>query len=564
MIATASFLWPMFRHASTYSEGGDHMFNAWTLARNHHCILQEGCEKYSNGNIFFPNKDTMLYSETQLSAGILTLPLHVINPNPLFAVNIWHLMSALFSGFFMYLLARYLSKGNQAISILSGLIFEFAPTKISSMSHLQNLSIFYLPLIILMLLKYRDSGQRRYLGLFGLFSSLLFLASWYQMVFGLVVIVLFILFLVLQKTHRQKAKMLFFAVLVALLPTLPLAREYVRFSKETSAGFSINSQVEFSASINDYVLPYQETPLGALYYKLKPDAHRNSYNPDSFSYTGISLYIIALICLVLAVRKRKSQAYFAEHKLFIILLAITFVAGVIISLGPILKYGTHSSFPLQGVRVSIPAPYILVNTLLPQLSFIRAIGRASVIALFALCCALAIFGGYLQTIESRTKRIVLTSLVFVVTSLDLLPIRQLVRMPFIKMDPQRIGYTIPEVYRFVENNPQINNIVIVRTQKDYPNIGLPTARIEDVLWSGYHNRNIFNGYSGYEPPAYKAGLKDYTDLQIDDVTEMKSQNLQYYLVDTLLSQDSPDILKNTESILGKSVYSDSRYSLFKI
>src|SRR3954465_10887800 len=75
-LATVIFFAPLIVQISSYSEGGDAMFNAWTLARDQHCILHEGCSHYSDGNIYFPNKDSMLYSETQLSAGLLTLPLH--------------------------------------------------------------------------------------------------------------------------------------------------------------------------------------------------------------------------------------------------------------------------------------------------------------------------------------------------------------------------------------------------------------------------------------------------------------------------------------------------------
>ena len=61
-------------HVGDYSEGGDAMFNAWAIARNQHCILREACPSYVNANIYFPHKDTMLYSESQLSAGFLTYP----------------------------------------------------------------------------------------------------------------------------------------------------------------------------------------------------------------------------------------------------------------------------------------------------------------------------------------------------------------------------------------------------------------------------------------------------------------------------------------------------------
>src|SRR5690349_20807186 len=89
LAAALIFFWPIVTRISSYSDGGDMMFNAWTLARDHHCLMRDGCQSLSDGNIFFPHKGTMLYSEMQLSAGVLTLPLYWINQNPLFAYNVW-------------------------------------------------------------------------------------------------------------------------------------------------------------------------------------------------------------------------------------------------------------------------------------------------------------------------------------------------------------------------------------------------------------------------------------------------------------------------------------------
>lgn len=77
----------------SYIDGGDAMFNAWTLSRNHHCIMRENCTDYTDANIYFPNKDTMLYSESQLSAGLLTLPIYAISKNPIVTYNFWTIMS---------------------------------------------------------------------------------------------------------------------------------------------------------------------------------------------------------------------------------------------------------------------------------------------------------------------------------------------------------------------------------------------------------------------------------------------------------------------------------------
>lgn len=562
LLITTSFLWPMVRHVGTYSEGGDHMFNAWTLARNHHCLLGEGCQKYSDANIFFPHQDSFLYSETQFSAGLLTLPLHFINPNPLFAANIWYVLSAFFSGFFMYLLARYLSKNNEPISILAGLIFEFGPTKITAMSHLQSLSIFYLPLIILLLLKYKDTGNKKYLFFFAVTCSLLFLASWYQMAFGLVVIALFIPFVLIN--HKQRGLFLAAATALAILTTLPIAQEYMRFSKATNAAFSVGSQIGFASGPYDYFMPEEHTPAGSLYYKLRPYIQRNAYNSDNYSYAGVTLYAILLLSLAGLLRKKNRTKDYRVHKQTVIVLATIFMAGLLISFGPIVKLGARYVFKVESFNVIIPAPYILVDKLLPQLSFIRAVGRASVICLFALCCLLALYSQRLDKIRSNVKRYSVLSLIILLISLDLLPLQKLVTTPFQPIEQHRTSFTVPGVYTFIRENPSINNLVTIRTYKDYSYAGIPIAPVEDVLWSGYHNRNIFNGYSGYQPPDYETLLADFNDLQVDDVEQMKVQGLRFVLVDKLLSDPNSSLVHRATEFFSENIYEDNRYALFRI
>lgn len=560
-IATALFLWPTFMHIGSYSEGGDHMFNAWTLSRNHHCLTRQGCEVYANGNIYFPNKDSMLYSETQLSTGLLTLPLFLINQNPLFATNVWLLLTVFLAGFFMYLLAKYLSRGNEAISILSGLVFAFAPTKISAMTHLQSLSIFYVPLIFLMLLKYRESGKRKYLIWFGVLSALLFLASWYQMVFGLVIIGVFILYTAFS-SHRRAA-LLLSATLLATLVTIPIAKEYVRFSKENNASFSVRDQIAFSSSVDDYVLPYENTPAGMVYYKLRPFILKNSHNPDNYSYMGVSLYAVLLLGLLYVIKKRKDPPIKETKGLTVALFAL-FAVGFLFSLGPVLKIGSTAIHSVEGVDLAVPLPYIIVDKLLPRLSFLRAIGRANIISLFALCCLLAILGSYLKEVKPQKKRAILTALLFVIVSLDVLPIKQFITTPFKSVPTRQVSYSIPTIYTKVHDDLDIDNIVILRTQPDYPDAGIPVARVEDVMWSGYHNKNIFNGYSGFEPRSYKETLQDFTDLQVDDLDKMKQLGLRFVIIDKELSQNQPEQTNRAEELFDKKVYEDNRYVLFRL
>jgi hypothetical protein len=563
LFATLVFFWPLIIHIGSYSSGGDAMFNAWTLDRDQHCILGEGCPSYANGNIYFPHKDTMLYSETQLSAGLVTLPLHLINQNPLFVYNVWTVASFFFSGWFMYLLVKYLSKGKEWPAILAGLIFEFAPFKMAAIWHLQNLSIFCLPLAVLLILKYFETKHKKYLWF--LLPTLLyqFYASWYQMVFMLIALATLLGGMLICKLVRWRPVLIVSGImLIAIIATLPLAKQYVQFSKTDKATFGIVDQTVYSSSVSDYFIPNSGTLIGKVYYHFRPGAQVNAYNLDSNSYQGIVLYVLAAGMLILTfIRRKHTDVDKKKYKNVVVYVAIALV-GFVLSLGPLLKLkGDYTYAALgSGVKLAIPMPYILVDKLLPQLSFIRAIGRISVLCLFALCCLLASFAIYLESssIKKRYKQLI-TASVILLAIIELMPIH------FVPMLNSRYAYnlTIPPVYKYIKSQKSIDDIIVLQAQ-NYPGVTIEFARPETVLWAGYDNKNVFNGYSGYTPPTYFTDYADFVNFSPNEIPKMKALGLRYVLVDTLLTKSKPNLLKNISQAFPNEVYHDSRYALFKI
>ncbi|MDB5168817.1 MAG: hypothetical protein JWO41_173 [Candidatus Saccharibacteria bacterium] len=562
IFATLLFFWPLVIRLDSYSPGGDAMFNAWTLARDQHCILRQSCPNYVDGNIYFPHKQTMLYSETQLSAGLLTLPLYLINHNPLFSYNLWTIISFLLGGLFTYFLVKYLSKGNEALSIAAGLIFEFAPFKMSAIWHLQNLSIFCLPLALLLVLKYFGSNSRRFL--IGLFAVLVyqFYASWYQMVFLLIGLGVFMLMRgLLRLTEWRQLLKVGAVVTLAVLATLPLAVQYVKFSKTNRATFGIADQALYSSSVADYVSPYDGTIAGKLYYKLRPSAPHNAYNIDSMSYHGLVLYTVALLVLASSFKARKLNAERLREYKEILTLNVVGLVGFIVSLGPLLKLkGSYSYAQLaSGVGLAIPLPYILVDKFLPQLSFIRAIGRASVLLLLVLCCSLAYLAIALQRAgwTNRTKSII-TGLVLLVGFIELMPFQ----MINLGTNPNFYNLHIPPVYTYIKDHKEVNDIVVLQST-NYPGTAIEFARPETVLWAGYDNKNIFNGYSGYTPPHYLEDYADYVNFDTADVSKLQHRGIRYVLLDKQLMVTKPGAVSNVYHLLDKQ-YEDTRYVLFRV
>jgi len=539
------------------------MFNAWEMSRNQHCILHQGCSTYANANIFYPNQDTMLYSETQLSAGFVTLPLHFINQNPIFAYNVLTIVSFFLAGLSMYLLMKYLSKGHEFISIIGGLVFEFAPIRLTSVSHLQNLSIFCLPLAVLLIIKYFDFRHRKYLVWLFLVLLYVFFASWVQMVFMAVALGILLLGLLIGKQVKLKPIAIVVAVIFcAALTTLPLAHQYIKFSKSNHATFAISEQEKYNSSLADYVIPNSNTLLGKLYYAARPAAKVNGYNLDSVSYHGAVLYGTATALIVLAYRKRKSNSASKQRYAYIGTFLVIGFIGFIISLGPFLKIKGSYIYPGLGggLPVTIAMPYILVDKLLPQMSFLRSVGRASLLSLFALCCTLAYLPFFVGH-KLKVKRIIY-AVVSVLIIVELMP------TGLVPMDHLAYSYnlSIPAVYKYIKSQPDINDIIILRGDDDYPGAPIPIMQAEDVLWSGYHNKNIFNGYSGYVPPTYVQDKVNLTNFSPKVLPRMKQLHLRYVLIDKQLSgpkSHHPNLLGNVRKTL-PNVYEDKRYALFKI
>lgn len=574
LVVTGIFFAPLIPRVASSNTGGDAMFNAWTLSRNHNCILRQNCPDYADGNIFYPNEDSMLYSESQLSAGLLTLPLHFINENPNFAYNIWLIVSSFFTGWFMYLLAKRLSGGNELFSILAGLAFQFSPYMQVSLAHLQNLSIFYLPMIVLLMLKYLDRPRKKMLILLFLVLLLQFYASWYQMTFALITIGSLLGGLAITKKYKLKLLLpVFITVCVAVFFTLPLAKQYSSFSKKTSASYGVSEQLMYSSSLADYFIPYSNTLAGRAYHELRPGSKVNSFNPDSVSYHSFTLYASALIILVLSAMsyRKKSKIKLGDLPKTVFSFWVIAFSGFMISLGPLLKlkrdytyvYTAGKGFDLEFI---IPLPYLLFSFLAPNFSFIRAVGRSTVIMLFALCAIFALLPKFTNLIKNRAIKHSIVALIVIGFAVEIMPINPF----YLSGNPHFNNLDIPKAYTYIRDSDEVDKIFVLATDVNYPgeqkpkSPGPPQAVFEQILWSGYHNKRIFNGYSGYFPKGYDARVEDFTDFKPDDVQKMKEIGLRYILLDKTMASSTPDIKNTLLRSSTSPVYEDSQHLLLRI
>ena len=99
LILAVVMTYPLCLHLSSSLPGdiGDPLLNAWIMAWDGHALLTRPAGLF-NANIFFPNPNTLAYSEHLLSTALLLLPAQLLTGEPLAAYNLAFLASFALSG----------------------------------------------------------------------------------------------------------------------------------------------------------------------------------------------------------------------------------------------------------------------------------------------------------------------------------------------------------------------------------------------------------------------------------------------------------------------------------
>lgn len=153
LFVTVVLLWPLVAHlrSGVADTEGDPLLNAWTLRWVQHTVLSHPARLY-DGNIFGPNPRTIAFSELLLPQAIMAWPVWLLSHDSLLAYNLSLLVTYPLCAVFMYALSRALN-ANRAAAFLAGLLFAFAPFRIDNNAHLQVLSMQWMPLAVLAMIR---------------------------------------------------------------------------------------------------------------------------------------------------------------------------------------------------------------------------------------------------------------------------------------------------------------------------------------------------------------------------------------------------------------------------
>ncbi len=449
---TAVMTLPQVRHLGSHVyDSDDPLLSIWRISWIAHALPHAPFDLL-NGNIFYPEKRTLAYTDAVLLQGLAGAPLIWAGVSPVVVYNLLLLASIALSGAAMCLYAFRLT-GSLHAAVLAGIVFAFVPFRYDHFHHLELQATMFLPLTLWWWDRALASGARRDVwGVAAMLVAQVYCGIYYAVFLVTALAIMAPLQLAAVAPARRHSLLRFAmpALAVAAVVVLPYLAMYV-MNRESLGERTIGDVHLYSATLQNYVA----TPIGNLIYgHVTSDLGQN----ERRLFPGAIALLLAAVGLIGLDRRRTA------------LLALA-ATGFIISLG------LNTPF------------YEVIRTVVFTYRGLRAPARAAILVYLGLA-ALVAFGW--ARLQPRLKRWTTVATVAVGGAMCLEYATVLDR--WLVLPPQP-----PAVYQWLAAQPR--SVVV-----EFP---IPRAdRLYEIHEGLYmyrsieHWQPILNGYSGYFPKSF--------------------------------------------------------------
>jgi hypothetical protein len=271
-------------------EIGDPLLSTWRLAWFAHQLPRDPSHLF-DGNIFYPEKDTLAFSDAMLVPSLMVAPLVWMGVHPLLAYNLLLLSGFALSGAAMFLLVRSLTQ-HVGAALVAGFVFAFLPYRFMHYAHLELQMAQWMPLCLWALHRTVRDGRLRDGLLTGLFLALQTLSSFYYGIFFatyLIPVAIAVLAAAPRARFRPAVQALAAGAVLAAIVVVPFTLPY--FAARRSVGERPISEVEmYSATPQDYLVAHQRNTL------FGPFSNRTGLQERTL-FEGIVVPLLALAAL---------------------------------------------------------------------------------------------------------------------------------------------------------------------------------------------------------------------------------------------------------------------------
>jgi hypothetical protein len=478
---TAVMTYPQIFHMTDgVHDDGDPLMVTWVLGWVAHQLPRAPAHLF-DANIFYPERNTLAYSETLLVPGAIVAPLHWLGVGPILIYNLVFLSGFAISGVGVALLVRRLT-GNVGAAILAGIVFAFPPYRIDHYAHLQLQQTQFIPLAMLAFHRLLETNRVRDGVWLGVCVACQMLSCMYYGLFLIpyMAVVCGALLIARREMPRRRLVALIVAGAIVVVAMIPVGRAYL--AARSVVGERGRAEVaDGSATWRNYLAPPE---VNAVYGKV----FARFMEPERRLFPGF----IAIALAIVGLWPPLSPTRIAYG------LGLLLAFDVSLGLNGLIYRGLYDYFlPFKALR--IPA-------------------RMGLMVGFSL----AVLGGYgAARLAARLRSPALSRAVLAAIGLLML-----------------IEYaSTPLPFWFAPRHPPEIYADLVRDRGDAPTAVLfefPTLSTSDpayLYYSTFHWQTLINGYSGFFPPSYirlSRAVRNFPDEPSIDA--IKAHGVRYLVI----------------------------------
>ena len=266
---TIGFAFPIASHLGSVGrvDNGDGQFSIWNVSWVARALIRDPMHVF-DANIFYPHRGTLAYSESNLGAGILAVPVYWATHNPYAAHNFVLLLALALSATGTYYLVRHLV-GDRRAAAISAICFAFCPFVFAHLAHIQLELTAGLPFVMLAFHRLADRPSFARGAALGAAMAAQSLCCGYYGVFAILLVGYAIVVVAVMRslwTSRAYWSAIAAAAAVAILLVTPAFLPYLALQRTTGFHRSLEESRGFSASLSAYLASSSYAHLWMLRY----------------------------------------------------------------------------------------------------------------------------------------------------------------------------------------------------------------------------------------------------------------------------------------------------------
>ena len=341
----------------------DGLYGIWNVAWVAHAIVTSPTTLF-DANIFFPHRDTLAYSESNLVAGVVAIPAWLITHNAYAAHNTAVLFAFASTFLGTWLLARHLT-GHTVAAGVAAIFFAFCPFFYSHSAHIQLLMAGGIPLSMLALHRLVDNPTPGRGVVLGIALAGQALACAYYGIFAGLMVGYGVLFFAVRR-HLWRVPGFWTAVVIAAATAgaivLPFMLPYLEMQRDGGFVRSLDDARRYSATWQSYLASpaHGHRPLLVL-------ARQLGWRIGEVLFPGMLAIVLGVTGMAVSWRRgRREEPAPADDRETLML------------------YGTLGALALWGSFGPAAGLYSVLYRIVPLFTFLRAPSRFGLLLAFML------------------------------------------------------------------------------------------------------------------------------------------------------------------------------------